>query len=67
MIIFLFSKPKFLCINQGQFFVMGAKTLNETLNKVRSFTCPVQSPTTKSAINVSSVSPLLCDTMTPQP
>ncbi len=30
-------------------------------------TCPVHSPTTRSAINVSSVSPLLCDTITPQP
>ena len=28
---------------------------------------PVQRPTTKSAMNVSSVSPDLCDTMTPQP
>lgn len=29
--------------------------------------CPVLRPTTKSAMNVSSVSPDLCDTMVPQP
>jgi hypothetical protein len=31
------------------------------------FICPVQSPTTRSAIKVSSVSPDLCETMVPQP
>jgi hypothetical protein len=30
-------------------------------------TCPVANPTTKSAMNVSSVSPERCETITPQP
>ena len=37
------------------------------LRSEKLFTCPVQSPTTRSAMKVSSVSPERCDTMTPHP
>lgn len=38
-----------------------------TLHPMELFTCPVHSPTTRSAMKVSSVSPERWDTMTPHP
>lgn len=35
--------------------------------EMKRHTCPVQRPTTRSAMKVSSVSPDRCETMTPQP